>query len=370
MRKHRYKKTYAVKDFLNERSNKKSKVCVLNAKNLLYILAGLGFFVFSVMTFKMISFKVSPHRVFGAAGLMQANPPKANTSQSAFFKKVFFCASKFTVNYYSPEPPLYDKVNYNEKSSAKINVVEESVHINGVEVKNETDYTVECASILLEKPVLKTEKPKVLIVHTHGSESYTPTKKHQYKHSGNYRTQNTDYNMIKVGERLAQTLKKHGVEVVHDKTINDFPSYNDSYNKTEKIIRKHIEKDKNIVFVLDVHRDAVGTDKDIVKFTSKIEGKNAAQVMIVCGTDTNLENPLWRENFKYAVHMQNYFNINYPGIMRPVNLRKERFNMHLTTGSLLLEIGTNGNTLEEALYSAEIMGEGIADFVKDITGVN
>ena len=239
----------------------------------------------------------------------------------------------------------------------------ETVYTNGVEIKNETNYPVETASLLAEEILSLPENPKVLIVHTHGSESYTPSNLYPYKHSGNYRTQNTDFNVIKVGEELKKALESKGIAVIHDRTINDYPSYNDSYNKAGRIIKEYIDKDKDIAFVFDVHRDAVGTSDSIVKFTAEIEGKNTAQVMIVCGSDVNLENPLWRENLKLAVHIQDFFLKNYPGFLRPVNLRKERFNMHLTTGSLLFEIGTNGNSLEEALSAAEILGKGLGDFV-------
>lgn len=253
-----------------------------------------------------------------------------------------------------------------EESKPKVKIETTQNASEGIEIKNETDYSVDARAILAEGVSLGTNNPKVLIVHTHGSESYTPSKAYTYKQTGNYRTQNTDYNMIRIGEEIAKHLKQKGVEVIHDKTINDYPSYNDSYNKTEKVIKKHLSKDPDIAFVFDIHRDAVGEGDNIVKFVSEIKGEKAAQVMIVCGSDTNLENPSWRDNLALAVHIQNYFEVNSPGLFRPLNLRKERFNMHLTTGSLLFEVGTNGNTLDEALASARCLGDGLGEIIKEL----
>ena len=249
------------------------------------------------------------------------------------------------------------------KPPSKADTMFKVAKVNDIDIKNETDYSIDVPAILNEKITISTKTPKVLIVHTHGSESYTPSDKYQYTESGNYRTQDRDFNVIRVGEELAKSLRKKGIDVIHDKSINDYPSYNDSYNKTGDKIQKHIDSDKDIVFVFDIHRDATGEGEGIVKFVTDVKGKKSAQVMMVCGSDVNLKHPNWRKNLALAVHIQNDFEEKYPGLLRPLNLRKERFNMHLTTGSILFEIGTNGNTLEEALVSAKFLGEGLGDII-------
>lgn len=236
-----------------------------------------------------------------------------------------------------------------------------------VEIKNETDFSVDALSVLSESVVVNNPVPKVLIVHTHGSESYTPDENYHYTHSGNYRTQDTRFNMIRIGEELKKALELQGIQVIHDKTINDYPSYNDSYNKAGKIIKEHIAKDPAISFVFDIHRDAVGNGDNAVKFNALTEKGNTARAMIVCGSNANLENPLWQENLRLGVHIQSFFNAKSPGFLRPLNLRKERFNMHLTTGSLLFEVGTCGNTLDEALRSAALLGEGLGEYINLLT---
>ena len=248
------------------------------------------------------------------------------------------------------------------------NITETNTPSVNLSIKNESKYEIDTKQLLNADTDynIEPDKPSVLIVHTHGSESYTASKAYNYTQTGNYRTQDTKYNMIRLGEELEKHLKSAGIGVVHDKTINDYPSYNDSYNKTEKVIRKNLEKYPSICFVFDIHRDAAGDSENGIKFTSTVNGEKAAQVMIVCGTDQNLENPKWRENLTLALKIQSYFEKECPSFMRPLNLRKERFNMHLTTGSLLFEIGTNSNTLDEALASARCLGDGLAEVIKNL----
>ena len=102
-----------------------------------------------------------------------------------------------------------------------------------------------------------------------------------------------------------------------------------------------------------------------VKFTADIDGEKVSQVMLVCGSDgLGLEHPHWQYNLSLALKIQNYLNETYPGLMRPVNLRKERFNMHKTQGSLILEFGTHGNTLDEALGAVKYIADGIEAVLK------
>ncbi len=251
------------------------------------------------------------------------------------------------------------------RKAPKVTVKEVNAVSENLNIKNESKYAVNTAELLNTSTNFKIskDKPSVLIVHTHASESYTSSEAYSYVPEGNYRTQNTKFNMIRVGEELAKSLEKSGIKVIHDKTINDYPSYNSSYAKAENVIRANLKKYPSICIVLDIHRDAVGDEQNGVKFTSTVEGEKAAQPMVVCGTDQNLENPNWRKNLSFALKIQQYFESEYPSFMRPLNLRSERFNMHLTTGSLLIEIGTNSSTLDEALACARCLGKGIGEVI-------
>ena len=234
---------------------------------------------------------------------------------------------------------------------------------DGLKIKNETSYSVD-TDFLVDLPcdiVLTHKEPEILIVHTHGSESYTQSDNYRYSQSDYGRCQDINYNVVRVGDELERELKKRGFNVIHDKTINDYPSYNKSYTKTLEVIEAYLKKYPSVKCVFDVHRDAV-TDEDgtKIKFTADVNGEKVGQVMIVCGSDQlGLENPLWQKNLATALKIQKYLNTKYPGLMRPVNLRKERFNLHKTTGSFIFEFGTHGNTLDEVLASVKYFADGI-----------
>lgn len=238
----------------------------------------------------------------------------------------------------------------------------------GLELKNETSYSIDTAALSESKLNISLDhkNPEILIVHTHASESYTQSEKYHYSQSDYSRCQDTRYNVVRVGDELDSELTKRGFKVIHDKTINDYPSYNNSYNKTLEVIKSNLQKYPTIKCVFDVHRDAVvGANDEKIKFTADVNGEKVSQVMLVCGSDMlGLENPNWQKNLALALKIQGSMNKKYPGLMRPVNLRKERFNMHLTEGSLIFEFGTHGNTLDEALGAVKYLADGIADVLK------
>ena len=163
----------------------------------------------------------------------------------------------------------------------------------------------------------------------------------------------------------SDVFRQKGIGVIHDKTLCDYPKYNSSYVKSLEVIENNLLKYPNIEFVFDIHRDAIASqDGTPTKLVCTVNGKSTAQAMIVCGTDAmGLENPNWQENLILALKIQKNLEAVCPGLMRPINLRKERFNMHKTKGSLLFEVGTHGNTLEEALNGAKLLAEGIAETI-------
>lgn len=356
-------KTYSdVSSFLNKDKSSKSFVSYTVGKK---VIGGVRvFFVSLVILFLVLVLLGDNFKKLVVAGVSDAHSFSLANSDFKFFKgdDIFLASISPLLSVKSQPKPKQKK----SETPPKPNITVKKATSNGIDIKNETDYNIDIPAILNEKISISTKNPKVLIVHTHGSESYTVSDKYQYTASANYRTQDTKYNVIRVGDEIAKALKKKGIDVIHDRSINDYPSYNDSYNKTGEKIEKHLADDKDITFVLDIHRDAVGEGDNIVKFVSDVKGKKSAQIMMVCGTDVNLSHPHWKENLRLAVHIQNNFEDKFPGLLRPLNLRKERFNMHLTTGSILFEMGTNGNTLDEALVSAKFLGEGLGDIINDL----
>lgn len=220
---------------------------------------------------------------------------------------------------------------------------------------------------LLKMPLdwdLTQEGPQVLIVHTHGSESYQ--KRENYTETSRYRTLNTQYNMVSVGDRLAQLLEDGGVEVLHDRTVHDHPSYTNSYNESRKSIKKYLEQYPSIRLVLDVHRDALqDSEGNQIGYTVETAVGTAARVMMVVGTDAaGLKHPKWKENLALAAKLHAQLEKNTPGLCRPISFRTQRFNQDLSPGAMLLEIGAAGNTRQEALCSAALIAQGILDLAR------
>ena len=205
--------------------------------------------------------------------------------------------------------------------------------------------------------------PQVLIVHTHGSEAYTMPAGQEYVPSGECRTTDCALNVVRVGDEIAKTLEEAGLKVVHDTTLHDYPEYSGAYGRSLETVEKYMEQYPTISLVLDVHRDAISDGNGgMYKVVSGVAGVNAAQMSFVIGTDGGgLEHPHWQENLKLAAAIQQNLADSYPTLMRPITVRNSRYNQHTTPGSLLVEMGAAGNSLDEALLSARLLGKAIAE---------
>lgn len=207
------------------------------------------------------------------------------------------------------------------------------------------------------------EGPKVLIVHTHGSEAYTMPEGQEYVSSGDCRTTDCDFNVVRVGDELARVLEDAGIEALHDKTLYDYPEYSGAYGRSQQAAEDAIAAYPTISLVLDIHRDAISdADGNPYKVVSNVAGINAAQMSFIIGTDGGgLEHPAWKENLKFAAALQQQILEDYPTLMRPVSVRNSRYNQHVSPGALLVEMGAAGNSLDEALLSARLLGKALAD---------
>jgi stage II sporulation protein P len=222
-------------------------------------------------------------------------------------------------------------------------------------------YSVDKAG-LLTQPLdwdLTSDEPKVLIVHTHGSESFAPTG--EYQETTAYHTLNTDYNMISIGTYVESLLEEAGISVLHDTTLHDEPSYNAAYNNSRKSVQAYLQEHPSISLVLDLHRDSIEDEAgNQVVQTVFAQGETLAPLMLVVGTDYGgLEHPRWQENMALALKLQTQLEGICPGICRNINLRTQRFNQDLSSGAMLIEVGSSGNTRQEALRAAEVLAKGI-----------
>lgn len=215
---------------------------------------------------------------------------------------------------------------------------------------------------LLGQPLswdLTASEPTVLILHSHATESYENTE--NYTPSGDYRTLDANYNMVSVGAYLTQLLEEAGVNVLHDTTLHDYPSYSNSYNESRSAAKAYLEQYTSIRLVLDLHRDSVATTsgKQLGYTVSTSQG-TAAQLMLVVGTNASgLNHPNWYENLSLAVKLHAQLEKQCPGICRPISFRSQRFNQDLSPGALLIEVGAAGNTRQEALLAAQHLAQTI-----------
>ncbi len=232
-----------------------------------------------------------------------------------------------------------------------------------VEIKNDSGYEVDIEEILMAKPSAP-EGAAVLIVHTHTSEAYTKDENDFYEESEPYRTQNSDKNIVAVGRELSKVLEERGIKVYHDETYHDYPSYTGSYKRSLETVQKNLKEHPEILLVLDIHRDALQNESKAYMKTKAEEG--CAQAMIVIGTDAGgLEHKNWRENLSWGLKIQEVTKKKYPSLMRNLHLCAERYNTHTSGGSMIIEVGSNGNTLPEALKCIRLLGECIGDAINN-----
>jgi len=214
-------------------------------------------------------------------------------------------------------------------------------------------------------------KPAVLIFHTHTTEGFEILDRPWYAADWNSRTQQRERSIVRVGEAMAQMLERAGFVVIHDTTIFDRP-YNGAYDRSRIAVQRWLEEHPSIQVTLDVHRDAIHNNRgERIKPVAAIQGKQAAQVMIITGVEEgrvmNLAGgfPNWEQNLRFACRLHVAAQELHPGLMKPMFFCPRRYNMDLTPFSLLLEVGADANTLEEAVYSGKLLGEAIARMLEE-----
>jgi len=234
-----------------------------------------------------------------------------------------------------------------------------------VKIKNDTDIKL-TESMLTPDYNLKNKKD-IIIFHTHTCESYTPTKENTYKASGNFRTTDLNYSVVRVGKELEEQLKKYNFNVIRDKTKHDYPAYSGSYERSLKTVQSLLKKNSSTEIVFDIHRDAIGSSSNFAP-TVEINGEKVAQLMFVIGTnDGGGKHPNWKNNLKFAIKIQEKANEMYPGLFRNINLRSATFNQKVTNAASIIEVGATGNTLEEACGSMRYLAEVLAEVLGDVS---
>lgn len=215
--------------------------------------------------------------------------------------------------------------------------------------------------------VSDTSEPQVLIYHTHTTESFEPFVRESFDPSFNYRTTDETKNMVMVGDAIQAELEAQGIGVIHVRTIHDYPSYNGSYGRSRESILPVLEQYPSIKVALDIHRDAISGEGYAYQPYVEIDGKEAAQIMIISGCDDGtLDMPNYMKNFHFACTFQQKLESDNPGFTRPILFDYRHYNQDLTTGSLLVEVGSHGNTLEQAQYAGQLIGRSLGELLNSM----
>lgn len=242
---------------------------------------------------------------------------------------------------------------------------------------NDTDYNVDVDETVTAFAAASesADGPLVLVLHTHATECFAQPdetyavpdgnggKNLFYSPSANTtRTTDNSRNVVHLGELFSQKLNELGISTIHCETQHDYPDYNKSYSNSRKSAKEYLEKYPSIKYIVDLHRDSiVRQNGEKIKPLCNINSLDCAQVMLVMGTGSN--HPNWRKNLSLALKFKTVAENMYPGFSRPVYLRTWSFNQELCDGSMILEVGSCANSLEEveraAVHAAEVFAAAI-----------
>ena len=242
--------------------------------------------------------------------------------------------------------------------------------LTGIAVKNRSGKSLDVAQALRTELTMRwqaTDQPQVLIVHTHTTEGYMLYDAGYYNQGDRARKIDSTRGVCAVGNAIADTLAAAGIAAIHDTTVHDSPKYTGAYTRSEETVKKNLEQYPSIRVVLDIHRDAIMKDSTtLVKPTVTVNGKKAAQMMIIAGvvSTSALPNPNCAQNFALATQWQRALGAVSGELMRPVSAVASRYNQHLHAGYLLVEVGSEGNTLDEAVYSGQLLGKTLAELLQ------
>lgn len=205
---------------------------------------------------------------------------------------------------------------------------------------------------------LRGQAPKILIYHTHTTEAYTATASSPYVQTGSFRTADPSKSVLAVGEALAQRLRiQYGFSVIHDTTDHEPPSLKTAYERSEKTMRKYLEKYPSLILFIDIHRDASSDEKDYVM----VNETPTARLMCVVGQGIKYaDKPDFDRNFALAASLTENLRHIEKRLARDVRVKTGRYNQHIGQLSLLIEVGHNANTLEQALHAVPSLAESLS----------
>jgi len=173
---------------------------------------------------------------------------------------------------------------------------------------------------------------------------------------------------VAIGKTVAEILNSKGIPTAHCTVMHDALQYKDSYARAEETIRKYLEEYPSIKLVIDIHRDSiVRSNGELIRPVAEYKGEAAAQLMCVVGSDWGgQECANWENNLSLALKLREKLNQECDNICRPTNLKPSTYNQEISKFSLLIEVGSSGNSLSEAQRSAALLGEKLCELMKEI----
>lgn len=199
-------------------------------------------------------------------------------------------------------------------------------------------------------------KPLVGIYYTHTAESFVPSSGATHRPGG----QRGD--IVNVGEALAKRLMTYEIGAIEDKTIHDYPSFMKAYGASEVTVKKMLAENPSLQMIFDIHRDAEKREN----YITTVNGIQVARLMIIVTTGKQgLVQPHWQQNHAFAKLIDAKLNQRYPGVSRGIRMDDWRYNQHLHPRALLIEIGCQENTKEEAERGIELLGDIIAEIIAE-----
>lgn len=258
---------------------------------------------------------------------------------------------KTAANVIVPMPKIKGKLYTANNIGSFESVINKFYIVTAATTIKESDMPVKTA--LNEKFSIKgnNKKPQILIYHTHSQEEFSNS-------NGNEST-----TIIGVGERLAQVLEEQfGYNVIHDKSTYDIVDgkldRNEAYDQSRVGVKKILDKYPSISLILDIHRDGVNENTRLV---TEVNGKSTAQIMFFNGMSRfkttgdidYLYNPYLYENLALSLQMKVNAEAYYPGFTRHNYVNAYKYNLDLCKQSMLIEVGAQTNTYQEARNAAE-----------------
>lgn len=297
-----------------------------------------------------------------ASSAPESSQPQESSSQEEAFE--FSEPTKEELQEYAAEHEGEEEYPVNE-----FTITQGNQGFGNVQIKNTSSTQIDIRKELESKlgfAIEDTDEPQVLIYHTHTSESFLTYDTGYFYESFYPRTTDTSQNICAVGEEISKQLNAAGIRTIHDTTLHDYPSYNGAYDRSYETVSSYLEKYPSIKVTLDIHRDGIGTDTQKTKPVFTADGKKAAQIMILSGYNSDDWEGFkdWEYNLRFALRIQKTAGEMYPGMVRPLNFSDFMYNMNINTGSLLIEMGAESNTLEEVRYSGYLLGRVLAEVLK------